>query len=560
MEFKIFNKKSIKNRLLIIIIAVLVVIFSITTILISYNIKKSMTDVLLDKSIDVANQVKSLAEFIIEDKNEDDFGKLQMLVEKKSQEKNIAYAVIIDNNVKAIAHSDHEKIGKAYDDKYTIDVVKNGKVATSKFYADLQKTWTYDIMVPIYKNGELYGSLDIGIPINGINSIVTDFLKIQIFLTITGLLLITLILTLVLNKTLNPIKSLMEIIDETSRLNLNSNSKLEELSKNQDEIGKISNSLINMREKLREIVVSIMNNSNEIDEFSYKLVKTTDQSVGSINGISEAISEIASSSQSQSEDIQDEVTQIYDLSKEIDNISNDTNNIFNKINYTKTLSENGINIVDNLTKCSEKNKDISDNIREIVIDVDSNSKDISSIIDTINEIANQTNLLALNASIEAARAGESGKGFTVVAEEVKKLAQQTSQFTNEIRSKINSIQEKSNSAVLCMKENILIVDENNKAVIQTEGIFSNLSEELINLMEISNKIQEHSKSMISKKDKILDISQNISAASEQTTASTQEINSISKEQLLGMKDLYEEVENLQAYSKSLIEEVSKFNI
>ncbi|AOR24378.1 methyl-accepting chemotaxis protein [Clostridium taeniosporum] len=553
------NKKSIKNLLTGVILISLLVIFSLITIISIFNIKKSMTKVLLDKSIEVANEMNSLVEYIIE--NEDNpIEKLQELVNKKADLDNIAYMVIIDKNIKAIAHSDKQKIGKVYDDDYTVDVVKNGKIASSKFYADVQKVWTYDIMVPININGQIYGSLDIGIPITGINSVINDFAKVQILITVVSIIVLAILLVVLLNKLLKPLKEIMKIIDDTSNLNFTENNLLERYALRQDEVGNISKSILNMRNMLKTMASSIKHTSNEINEFSNKLVNTTEMSINSLDGISNAISEIASSSQKQSEDIQEEVSQINDLSNEIDNISDETIITFDKINYTKALSDQGISVMNNLSNCSEKNKKISNNIKSIVMDVDSHSKEISSIVDTINEIANQTNLLALNASIEAARAGESGKGFTVVAEEVKKLAEETSKFTNEIRGKIDSIQEKSNNAVISVEENIAVVNKNNKAVVETEEIFNKLSGELFNLSEIIDKIVEYNKTMIGNKDNILDIIQNTSAASEQTTASTEEISSISKEQLLSMRSLSAEVEKLQEYSNILTEEVNKFKL
>lgn len=561
MNLKKKKKHSIKNKLVVIIISALIVVFSITTILISISIKSSMTDVLLVKSTETANEVASLAELVIKSNKENDvIPELQKLVEEKASKDNIEYAVIIDTNVKAIAHSDKVKIGKIYDDQYTIDGAKNGKIQSSKFYADVQKVWTYDIMVPIHKDGKIYGALDIGIPISGIDTVITNFLKIQTILIVISLVLVGIIIIYSLNKAFNAMKVLVDVINETSKLNLKESNKLDVFSKRNDEIGDISNSLINMREILSNMVLSIKSSTNRIDEFSYELLKTTDESVNSINGITQSISEIAKSAQSQATDLQDEVSEINVLGGEIENVTNNTINISDKINYTKTLSENGISVVRNLSSCAIKNKDISENIMAIVEDVDKDSKDISSIVDTITEIANQTNLLALNASIEAARAGESGKGFTVVAEEVKKLAEQTSQFTNEIRDKVNSIQARSNSAVSSMQKNISIVDENNEAVIKTNSIFNELSEELIILNKAINNIAEYSKNMNLRKNSILDISQNISAASEETSAATDEIHTISTNQVTKMESLYKEVEGLQSCSKSLTEEVDKFDI
>ena len=147
------NNKSIKNSLISIFVISLVAVFLITTILIGIVLKVNITNVLLNKSIETADEVKDSIEFILNNDSPNEVELLQNLVEKKAQKDNIAYAVIIDNNMEAVVHSDKEKIGKIYDDDYTIDGVKSGKIQTSKFYADVQKYWTYDIMIPIEKNG-----------------------------------------------------------------------------------------------------------------------------------------------------------------------------------------------------------------------------------------------------------------------------------------------------------------------------------------------------------------------------------------------------------------------
>lgn len=554
------TKKTLKNKITTVSLLLFGILLFFSTLVSKELIENKMTDVFLDKGVEQVQEIAYQAEYILKS-DEDYVENLQEFVEKKALQNNIAYAIIIDTNVTAIAHSDKQKIGKVYDnDEYTIDGCKNGNIKTSKFYADVQGIWTYDIMIPIYKNGELLGVVDIGIPESGIKKIINSFLITQIITTISSFVLIGILMVIVFGKVFKPLDNLVNLINRTSEFDLENDDTYKKLTNNNDEIGRITISILEMRSKIADIVGSIKKSSYTINEASQHLSQISQDTLSSNNEISITIDEISKATEEQAIDTESSLVKITELSSEIDKILNISNDIASMIIETDTLSDKGSKNIKNLIESTIKNREISNKVKTIVVDMDQNSSQITGIVDTITSIASQTNLLALNASIESARAGEAGKGFAVVADEIRKLAEQTSKSTEEIKNQISSIKEKSSLAVSEIESNVVIVEQNNDNVNKTEEAFSQISKALNELKYKTDDVLEFSKSIKNNKDNVVESIQNISAVSEETSASTEEIAAALEESVNNIEGLSNRATDLNGLSDLLQSEIDKFKL
>lgn len=224
------------------------------------------------------------------------------------------------------------------------------------------------------------------------------------------------------------------------------------------------------------------------------------------------------------------------------------------------LAKAGQKAIEDQSKKIEENQIYTKAVGESINHLVTMADEIRNIIGVINNIAEQTNLLALNASIEAARAGESGKGFSVVAEEIRKLVEQSGNFTKKIEDIVNDINSRVNEAVNNMnqaKESVLVVES---AAEDTKESFLKIFDSITELAQVASDVSVSLEEINDKTREVTNQAMNISAVVEEASASMEEISAASEEQLASMETIAQASNQLEEMAQELLNEVTKFKV
>ena len=309
----------------------------------------------------------------------------------------------------------------------------------------------------------------------------------------------------------------------------------------EDEIGQLAAAMTKMRDGIKGVIGKIADGAQQMAASSEELTASSAQTA-------EAAMQVAQSVTTASEAVAKQQASIENSSSSIGNVSATLQEIQAE---SHEASENAQNVSDEATRGGESVMEAVAQIRSVEDTVESSavivdklgerSKEIGQIVDSISAIADQTNLLALNAAIEAARAGEAGRGFSVVAEEVRKLAEQSGEAAQTISGLISGIQGDTDEAVRSMKEGREKVTTGAKAVEGLHGTFDKITRdvmrittEITNIAESVRAVSESSQGIaagIAEVDQqgqqVSDEMRSVSAATEEQSASAQEIASAS---------------------------------
>ncbi|MFJ7830879.1 methyl-accepting chemotaxis protein [Peribacillus sp. NPDC097284] len=578
----IFQGKSIKTsliKLLFVLIACLL-LFNLATLY--YDSSQSVEQTFKETGIKDATRVASnidpvlYQKFLDEPKVNDTYNQIKNQLNDFRIKSGVLYVytyAVEDNKVKMMINGldsgEGSPIGEiietiTYEE---LSPVLMGETLSTDIIKDEKYGNYMSSFAPIKdKDGKVIGILGVDTEAETIksikNGVLSSLLPIVIAISIIFTVLILGIVYYYLGKKLNPLKRLSDIANAITKGQLEEASTLtrENRIQSTDEIGLLYTSFEKMTETLSGMIQKMHGLSSSLHEQSSKLNNSSNEVNEGTTQVSVTMDEMAVGAESQanlastlSVDMREFSEIIAATNKQGQEITQSTEVVIND-------SQTGMKLMSSsIEKMQEIYNIVSESVNQVKT-LESQNKEVTTLVTLISNIADQTNLLALNAAIEAARAGEQGKGFAVVADEVRKLAEQVSDSVNGISTIVSNVKNNSKNMVEILTSGLEKVDEGRGNLHKTGETFDDISTELSTMNVLVHSMVKQLILLTNKEEKmkgsieeVAAISEENAAGIEEVSASAQEINAMTGE----MKQL---VSNLAVASEDLEEMSNQYSV
>lgn len=330
--------------------------------------------------------------------------------------------------------------------------------------------------------------------------------------------------------------------------------------KGKDEIGQLAGTVNTMHDNLTDMIERIQTVTEQVSASSQELSASGDQVGKTAEQVGMAIQQVASGAEEQSAQIEETGRNINDLIDQIEDVENQSDKMNKQAEDVMTNISRGNNALSTSVEKVNNVREDTAQVAEIVNNLGDLSGEIGDIVELINGISTQTNLLALNAAIEAARAGEAGRGFNVVAEEIRELAEESSQATENIANLIKEVRNGVDNAVKKMNNTTEVVEESVGAIEETGDSFVDIKKAADNLTELIDIITKNAQDMSKNSVTVEQAVNNIASVSQEAAGNAEEVAASSEEQVAATEEIVSSAGQLAKMAEDLSAAVNKFDV
>ena len=362
------------------------------------------------------------------------------------------------------------------------------------------------------------------------------------------------------NSLVGPLRIVTARLGVMATGDLREDNSLEEVFHRTDEIGEMSRALHKVQTEVSSMMKQIIEASQQVASSCQQLTDSSEQSAEVSGTVANSIVNVAGSCSEQFTEVENASSNIESLSQSMERFKKTIEHAGQVVSEAKGQADSGEKEVTGAVKQMELIEQSVSQSAQVIEELGKESDKIGTIVDAISQIAEQTNLLALNAAIEAARAGEHGRGFAVVADEVRKLAEQSSSSAGEISSLIGSIQEKARNAVSVMQDGVSQVQNGVGAVNGAGNSFKDIAGMVEQVVDETTEMERTVASLAKNTSTIADAINKISEMSRNVASEAESVSAATEEQTATMNEIAGASRRLTEMAESMESSVERFKI